>query len=245
MSTFDEIMNGGADAQKKADEKQESSLGYAEMYERLNPPRHLNGDDLAGEQKRMRRSATMRAIGDAVSSLAGLFAATSGGPSTYDGRKTLSERAAKRYDELMKDYGVRRREYVNGYMRAGQMDESRKHHSALEQLRREQMEQTKALREEQMAYRKEMDLARLELQKSRDEANKTKAEKQQKVAEDRAKLARQKELRLAKGANGNGKIRVTERTDQFGNTTTTKTYQKPDGQKKVHGFGGKKKIKGF
>lgn len=162
-------------------------MSYEELWERTHP--QPTQEELERERKRERWDKVSRAIGDGISAFANLYFASQGAPNMYDGRQGASRRARERWDKLAAQRKAAREAYVQGKMRARQMDE--------EQRRADAAEREKAVR------------LNFDLWKGGDDAQRAWADlyrKQQKDAHDRelgkGRLEEQKRHNKEAEANG-------------------------------------------
>ena len=173
--------NAGAQATRPA------RMSYEELWERMHP--QPTQEELERERKRERREKVFAAIGDGISALSNLYFTSQGAPNMYDGRQGASKRARERWDKLAAERKAAREAYVQGKMRARQMDE--------EQRRADAAEREKAVR------------LNFDLWKGGDDAQRAWADlyrKQQKDAHDRelgkGRLEEQKRHNKEAEANG-------------------------------------------
>lgn len=97
-------------------------ISYEEMFKRLNPYQPPTAQELEKERKKQKREQIFAAIGDGISALSNLYFATQYAPSMYSGRDTASEQTKKRWDKIAADRNANMTAYINGLMRARQMD---------------------------------------------------------------------------------------------------------------------------
>ena len=162
-------------------------MSYEELWERTHP--QPTQEELERERKREQREKVFAAIGDGISALSNLYFTSQGAPNMYDGRQGASKRARERWDKLAAERKAAREAYVQGKMRARQMDE--------EQRRADAAEREKAVR------------LNFDLWKGGDDAQRAWADlyrKQQKDADDRelgkGRLEEQKRHNKEAEANG-------------------------------------------
>lgn len=115
--------------QQTAPEKKKYS--YAEMYQMASPYKPPTPEEIEKERKKQKRDSIFAAISDGISALSNLYFTTQYAPNAYDPSKSMSEATRKRYDRLKKE----RQEYMNGYLRAAQMDDNVGYRDALAQIK--------------------------------------------------------------------------------------------------------------
>lgn len=102
---------------------QPQRISYEEMFKRLNPYQPPTAQELEKERKKQKREQIFAAIGDGISALSNLYFTTQYAPSMYSGRDTASEQTRKRWDKIAADRNASMTAYINGLMRARQMDD--------------------------------------------------------------------------------------------------------------------------
>lgn len=165
-------------------------LSYVEMFKKMNPYAPPTPEQIDKERKRQKRNSIFAAIGDGISALSNLYFATQGAPNAYNPQNSMSGRMRERYDKLQKDREANRRAYMEGYLRAVQMDEAnaRDERNWRHTLEREAvaddwkerqvvMQEAKADRDERLAEIKiQLQLGKLTEQEYRNEIARIKAE---------------------------------------------------------------------
>lgn len=101
---------------------QQRPQSYADLFVALNPYRPATPEQLEEERKRNKRNALFAAISDGISALSNLYFTTKGAPNSFNGGSTLSGKMYERQRQLQKDREARDKEYLNGYLRALEMD---------------------------------------------------------------------------------------------------------------------------
>lgn len=101
---------------------QPQRISYEEMFKRLNPYQPPTAQELEKERKKQKREQIFAAIGDGISALSNLYFTTQYAPSMYSVRDTASEQTRKRWDKIAADRNANMTAYINGLMRARQMD---------------------------------------------------------------------------------------------------------------------------
>lgn len=104
---------------------QQRPQSYADLFVALNPYRPATPEQLEEERKRNKRNALFAAISDGISALSNLYFTTKGAPNSFNGGSTLSGKMYERQRQLQKDREARDKEYLNGYLRALEMDRNR------------------------------------------------------------------------------------------------------------------------
>lgn len=93
---------------------------FAEAYEKAN--KKPTDEDLEAERKRARSRAVIAAIGDGISSLSNLFFTTKGAPNMYDANNAQSKRIKDEWDDYVKRWEDKRKEYDAGLLAAQAKD---------------------------------------------------------------------------------------------------------------------------
>lgn len=101
-----------------------AKLSYVQLFQQLTPYRPPTQEELEKEKKKQKREAIFAAIGDGIAALSNLFFTTKGAPNSYNPQYSLSDAYRKRYDKLKAEREANNREYMAGYMRAMQADDS-------------------------------------------------------------------------------------------------------------------------
>lgn len=227
---------------------------FLEMFKKMNPYKPLTPEEAAAELKRQRRNRVFAALGDGLSAMHQAFSYAKGEQPMPSAMGGYTEKMRNRYERINKERLANDRAYMEGMMRAQQMDETARHNSELEKLRQQQQdrldEETKIRREKADAY--------INYQNSLAAGNeakavywKTKAELLEKgfsldEAIKRATIAEKEAGARAKDAAAgasnsrtalnqqelknkqNGYTTTSETTDQFGGTKKTKTVRTPN-----------------
>lgn len=116
---------GGVQQQPKPQSQpaqQQPQMSYADMFVQLNPYRQPTPEDLEAERKRYRRNAVFAAISDGLSALSNLYFTTKGAPNAYTGGSTLTGKMYERQKQLMQERQANQEKWLNGYLRAMEMD---------------------------------------------------------------------------------------------------------------------------
>lgn len=101
---------------------QPQRISYEEMFKKLNPYQPPTAQELEKERKKQKREQIFAAIGDGISALSNLYFTTQYAPNMYSGHNTASQRTKERWDKLAADRNANMTAYINGLMRARQMD---------------------------------------------------------------------------------------------------------------------------
>lgn len=99
-------------------------MSYVEMNEALNPYHEPTDEQLEKERKKEKRQKIFAAIGDGISALSNLYFTSKGAPNMYDGNNTQSEAVSNYWQKIRKDREENRRRYLDGYIKARQMDDA-------------------------------------------------------------------------------------------------------------------------
>ena len=133
-STDKESVTPVSEQQQGADEPQKK-LTYAEMYQKMTPFKPKTAEELEKERKKQKREAIFAAIGDGISAMSNLFFTTRYAPNAYDPAEGMAATTRARFDKLKKEYDDNARQYMDGYMRAMQMDDAAGYKETLAQLK--------------------------------------------------------------------------------------------------------------
>lgn len=96
-------------------------MGYEELWDRTHP--QPTQEELELERKKQRREQIFAAVGDGISALSNLYFTTQYAPNMYSGSNSASKRARERRERMEARRSEAREAYVQGKMRARQMDE--------------------------------------------------------------------------------------------------------------------------
>lgn len=129
---------------------------FLEMFKKMNPYKPLTPEEAAAELKRQRRNRVFAALGDGLSAMHQAFSYAKGEQPMPSAMGGYSEKMRNRYERINKERLANDRAYMEGMVRAQQMDETARHNSELEKLRQQQQdrldEETKIRREKADAY---------------------------------------------------------------------------------------------
>ena len=107
-----------------AEPKEPKRMSYEDMFRKLNPYKPPTQEELEKERKKQKREQIFAAIGDGISALSNLFFTTQYAPNMYSGRNTASQRTKERWDRLAAERNANMTAYINGLMRARQVDDA-------------------------------------------------------------------------------------------------------------------------
>lgn len=126
-------VNDGALASKVASTPKE---GFYTQWLRENstyqPP---TKEELEKERKKQKRESIFAAISDGIAALSNLYFTSQYAPNAYDPSKGMSATTKARFDKLKKEREDKHRQYMEGFMRAMQLDESANYKDTLAQLK--------------------------------------------------------------------------------------------------------------
>lgn len=105
--------------------QQKTPMSYADMFVAMSPYKPMTPEERAAEAKRNRRNAMFAAISDGISALSNLYFTTKGAPNSFNGGSTLSGKMYERQRQLEKEREAMDKDYINGYIRAMEMDRNR------------------------------------------------------------------------------------------------------------------------
>lgn len=161
-------------------------LNYAQLYEVLNAAnRPETPEQQAAREKKEKRQALFSAIGDGISALSNLYFTTRYAPDSFTPSRAMSPTTRARWDRLRAEREANRRQYVDGYLRALQLDDAdyRYERSWQHQMQREKLADDRAAAAEKRAQRQ------AELDEQLAEGKIAKAQYEALVAESNAKYA--------------------------------------------------------
>ncbi|GEM_PF-5885200 len=119
----------------KVQQAEPKKLSYVELYQQMSPYRPPTDEELEKERKKQKRNAIFAAIGDGISALSNLYFTTQYAPNAYDPSKGMSAATKTRFDKLKKEREDNQREYMNGFLRAMQMDDNANYKDLLAQIK--------------------------------------------------------------------------------------------------------------
>jgi len=111
------------DTTSKTSLAKQPKMSYLEMYQKLNPYKVPTLEDLEREKKKQKRQAIFSAISDGIAALSNLYFTTQYAPNAYNPTEGMSVKMRQRWDKLKKESEENLRTYMEGYLRAAQMDE--------------------------------------------------------------------------------------------------------------------------
>lgn len=157
------------------------------------------------EEKRKKRDKLIGGIGDALASVANLYFTTQGAPNMYDPKRSLSEAAKTKWDEIAENnekigkerlaYMIKQYELLKGKRKEKEAKEAA---DAKLELLKEQMEDKMGLDEKKLAAAMAYQKGRLENEKERNDNNKARNDNNKELSQ--ARLEEQKRHnRIAEG----------------------------------------------
>lgn len=110
-------------------------LSYIEMFQQMFPYKPPTEEDLEKERKKQKRESIFAAISDGIAALSNLYFTSQYAPNAYDPSKGMSATTKARFDKLKKEREEKQRQYMDGFMRAMQLDDSANYKDTLAQLK--------------------------------------------------------------------------------------------------------------
>lgn len=188
------------------------------------------------EEKRKRRDKLISGIGDALASVANLYFTTQGAPNMYDPKRSLSEAAKTKWDEIAENnekigkerlaYMIKQYELLKGKRKEKEAKEAA---DAKLELLKEQMEGKMGLDEKKLAAAMDYQKGRLENEKERNNNNKERNSANKELSQ--ARLEEQK--RHNRIAEGQGATRNAI-ARQNANTRAAKSSSSGSGERGSH-----------
>lgn len=188
------------------------------------------------EEKRKKRDKVISGIGDALASVANLYFTTQGAPNMYDPKRSLSEAAKTKWDEIAANnekignerlaYMIRQYELLKGKRKEKEAKEAA---DAKLELLKEQMEGKMGLDEKKLAAAMDYQKGRLENEKERNNNNKERNSANKELSQ--ARLEEQK--RHNRIAEGQGATRNAI-ARQNANTRAAKSSSSGSGERGSH-----------
>lgn len=139
-----DVVSRGLAAQDRPADDSKRRLSYTEMYQMTSPYKPPSDEDLERERKRQKREAIFAAIGEGMSAMSNLYFTTQYAPNAFDPTKGMAAITRKRFDRLKKDREENQRQYLDGLMRAMQMDDSAGYKDTLMQLKQNEQQRKEA-----------------------------------------------------------------------------------------------------
>lgn len=118
---------------------------YEQLYTQLHPYKPKTAAEIQREIKRARSNKMIAAIGDGISAIANLWGTSQGAMNAYNGTNTLSGRYQKHYDDLHKRYMQNQILFLNGRLRAHQLDASTNRQKLQDALKKELISERQAV----------------------------------------------------------------------------------------------------
>lgn len=139
-----EVVSRGLAAPVQSADDSKRRLSYTEMYQMTSPYKPPSDEDLEKERKKQKREAIFAAIGEGLSAMSNLYFTTQYAPNSFDPSKGMAVITRKRFDRLKKDREENLRQYLDGLMRAKQMDDSAGYKDTLMQLKQNEQQRKEA-----------------------------------------------------------------------------------------------------
>lgn len=152
--TAERLGIGTEEQRRKVLEKgaDEGKLTYTQMYEMLNPREEETPAQKAKREKREKRDAIIRSIGDGLSAIARIYFGSKGVNIPHDSKNDLTYQDNARYDMLRQEREKNKQAWQKGYQKAREMDvnaaryrdalaETRRHNEEIEKLSGKRVDQ--------------------------------------------------------------------------------------------------------
>lgn len=214
-------------------------LNYAQLYEVLNAAnRPETPEQQAAREKKEKRQALFSAIGDGISALSNLYFTTRYAPDSFTPSRAMSPTTRARWDRLRAEREANRRQYVDGYLRALQLDDAdyRYERSWQHQMQREKLADDRAAaaekRAERQAYLDDL-LAQGKIAEAEYKAKVAKSNA--KYADDLNKLKKDK-LKSEIGRNNAAANASNQKTKYYADGGKPRVYRAWDKNGKVNWF---------
>lgn len=214
-------------------------LNYAQLYEVLNAAnRPETPEQQAAREKKEKRQALFSAIGDGISALSNLYFTTRYAPDSFTPSRAMSPTTRARWDRLRAEREANRRQYVDGYLRALQLDDAdyRYERSWQHQMQREKLADDRAdaaeKRAERQAYLDDL-LAQGKIAEAEYKAKVAKSNA--KYADDLNKLKKDK-LKSEIGRNNAAANASNQKTKYYADGGKPRVYRAWDKNGKVNWF---------
>lgn len=157
-------------------------LSYADMYKKLSVNKQPTKEEEEKQRKKEQRDKTLATIGDAFNAMHQAYAHARGVQPMAGSEVNLQGKVRERYDKLMKEREARRQEYLNGYLKAMQMDQAeianawtkkyQKRSLALREREEERRQATAALEVRKQGWLEQLNQQKLDIQKEKNEIEK-------------------------------------------------------------------------
>lgn len=196
------------------------------------------------DEKRKKRDKLIGGIGDALASVANLYYTTKGAPNMYDPKRSLSEAAKTKWDEIAENnekigkerlaYMIKQYELLKGKRREKEAKEAA---DAKLELLKEQMEGKMGLDEKKLAAAVDYQKGRLENEKERNDNNKERNSANKELSQ--ARLEEQKRHnRIAEGQgatrNAIARQNANTRAANGGSGGSRGDYEWQDSEGNIH-----------
>ncbi len=143
-SASEVVRRGVVESRPTVERERPKKLSYVEMYERMTPYKPPSPEDVERERKKQKREAIFSAIGDGISALSNLYFTSQYAPNAYDPSQGMAATTRARFDRLKKEREANQREYMNGYLRAMQMDDAAGYKETLAQMKEREQKRREA-----------------------------------------------------------------------------------------------------
>jgi hypothetical protein len=151
--------------------------GYAMIYEKMSPNKPLTEEEKAEQLKRRKRDEVLSSIGDGLSAMHQAYTYARGiKPLTPP--TSMSEKTRERYERYAKERDAMDSGYLQGYMRAMQMDQQQANAVERLQLQRDHYAQLERRWQEEQALK-------AKAQQDKDDNAKAETERKKKADEER------------------------------------------------------------
>ena len=194
------------------------------------------------EEKRKKRDKVISGIGDALASVANLYFTTQGAPNMYDPKRSLSEAAKTKWDEIAENnekigkerlaYMIKQYELLKGKRKEKEAKEAA---DAKLELLKEQMEGKMGLDEKKLAAAMDYQKGRLENEKERNNNNKERNSVNKELSQ--ARLEEQKRhnrIAEGQGATRNAIARQNANTRAANGSSGGGDYEWQDSEGNIH-----------
>lgn len=94
-----------------------------ELFNLLNPYKPPTPEEIEQEKKKEKREKLFASISDGISALSNLYFTTKYAPNMYDGRRTQTDEAQKKWDKLRKERDLQMNAYIRNAMAAKRNDD--------------------------------------------------------------------------------------------------------------------------
>lgn len=190
--------------------------GYAMIYEKISPNKPLTEEEKAAQLKRKKRDEVLSSIGDGLSAMHQAYSYARGiKPLTSP--VSMSEKTRERYERYAKEREAIDAGYLQGYMRAMQMDQQQANSVEGLKLQRDLYAQRERHWQEEQA---------LKAKAQQDKDDNAKAETERKKKADENRNAR----KIESNNIANKKVNVQANKSSGDNGASTRTYYNGSGK---------------